>query len=175
MQKGRPQHRPETLGILSALDSVESIFLQIYKYLLLIALVLGSAFIVWFFIGVQNDSERSFLRLYFGAAYLFLVFWVVGSFAMIKRRQARSSPAGMTQTASPVPEPPIGASVDPAPPPGINAAPSKDARPAASALTPQQIVIVVMVFLLAVGTFSVILLMLQGLSIAPLDSGRALK
>ena len=55
--KARPQHRPETLGMLSALDSVESIFLQIYKYLLLIALVLGSVFIVWFSIGVQNDSE----------------------------------------------------------------------------------------------------------------------
>ena len=71
--KARPQHRPETLGMLSALDSVESIFLQIYKYLLLIALVLGSVFIVWFFIGVQNDSERSFLRLYVVMVFLLAV------------------------------------------------------------------------------------------------------
>jgi hypothetical protein len=67
----------------------------------------------------------------------------------------------MAQTAS---EPAIRASVDPAPPPGVKAAPSKDAPPAPSALTPQQIVIVVMVFVFAVGTFSVILLMLKGLS-----------
>jgi hypothetical protein len=237
----RPQPRPEALGVLSALDSVESSVLQVYKYALILGLVLGSVFIVWFFISTQNDAERSFLRLYFGAAYLFLVFWVVGSFVMIKRRQARSSgeqtgiqrinfqiqqatetimlnetslqaarmwvaagetiesvcgyinpeykqwvaakrqafemavkravaarmsqetaaaagrsPAGMTQ-------PPNRASVDPAPPSGVNAAPSKDAPPAASALTVQQIVIVVMVFLFAVGTFSVILLMLRGL------------
>jgi|SRR6266508_1991243 len=160
----RPQPRPETLGMLSTLDSVESIVLQVYKYVLIIGLILGSVFIVWFFINVQNDSERSFLRLYFGAAYLFLVIWVVGSFVMIKRRQARSERDRMTQTASPVPEPPIGASVDPAPPPGVKAASSKDAPPAPSALTPQQIVIVVMVFVFAVGTFSVILLMLKGLS-----------
>jgi hypothetical protein len=143
--------RPEALGMLSALDSVESIVLQVYKYALSLGLVLGSVFIVWFFISTQNDAERSFLRLYFGAAYLFLVFWVVGSFVMIKRRQARSLPAGMTQTNSLVPEPPIRGSVDPAP----------------SALTPQQIVIVVMVFLFAVGTFSVILLMLRGLPELP--------
>jgi hypothetical protein len=168
--------RPETLGMLSTLDSVESIILQVYKYVLIIGLVLGSVFIVWFFfIGVQNDSERGLLRLYFGAAYLSLVIWVVGSFVMIKRRQARSSPAGMTQTASPVPEPVIRASVDPALPPGVKAAPSKDAPPAPSALTPQQIVIVVMVFAFAVGTFSVILLMLKGLVvIAALGTGRAL-
>jgi hypothetical protein len=159
----RSQPRPETLRMLSTLDSVESGVLQVYKYVLIIGLVLGSVFIVWFFIGVQNDSERSFLRLYFGAGYVFLVVWVVGSLAMIKRRQARSSPAGKTQTASPVPESPIRAGIDPAPPPGVKAAPSKDAPPAASALTPQQIVIVVMVFLFAVGTFSVILLMLRGL------------
>jgi hypothetical protein len=160
----RPQPRSETLRMLSTLDSVESIVLQVYKYVLIIGLILGSVFIVWFFINVQNDSERSFLRLYFGAAYLFLVIWVVGSFVMIQRRQARSSHDRMTQTASPVPESPIGASVAPAPPPGVKAAPSKDAPPAPSALTPQQIVIVVMVFVFAVGTFSVILLMLKGLS-----------
>jgi hypothetical protein len=34
----------------------------------------------------------------------------------------------------------------------VKAAPSKDARPAAAALTPRQIVIVVMVFVLAVAT-----------------------
>ena len=147
----RPQPRPEALGVLSALDSVESSVLQVYKYALILGLVLGSVFIVWFFISTQNDAERSFLRLYFGAAYLFLVFWVVGSFVMIKRRQARSLPAGMTQTNSIVPEPPIRGSVDPAP----------------SALTPQQIVIVVMVFLFAVGTFSVIVLMLRGLPELP--------
>lgn len=153
-----PQPRPETSGLLSTLDSVESIVLQVYKYVLIVGLILGSVFIVWFFIATQNDAERSFLRLYFGAGYLFLVFWVVGSFVVIKRRQVR-----MTQTAFPVPEPPIRASVDPAPPPGVKAAPSKDAHPAASALTPQQIVIVVMVFMFAVGSFSVILLMLRGM------------
>jgi hypothetical protein len=245
------QPRPETLGVLSTLDSVESIVLRVYKYALILGLVLGSVFIVWFFISTQNAAERSFLRLYFGAAYLFLVFWVVGSFVMIKRRQARisgdqtgiqrinfqiqqatetimlnetslqaarmwvaagetiesvcgyinpeykqwdavkrqafemavkgavaarmpqetaaaagRSPAGRTQIASPVPEL-IRASVEPAPAPGVRAAPSKDAHPAASALTPQQIVIVVMVFVFAVGTFSVIFLMLKGLPQLP--------
>ena len=154
----RPQPRPETVGLLSSLDSVESIVLQVYKYVLILGLILGSVFIVWFFIALQTDAERSFLRLYFGAAYLFLVFWVVVSFVMIKRRRAR-----MTQTASPVPEPPIRASVDPFSPPGVKAAPSKDGRSAPSALTPQQIIIVVMVFVFAVATFSVILLMLRGL------------
>jgi hypothetical protein len=47
--------------------------------------------------------------------------------------------------------------------PGVKTAPSKDDRPSASALTPQQIVIVVMVFLFVVGTFSFILLMFRGL------------
>ena len=150
----RPQPRSETVGLLSSLDSVESIVLQVYKYVLILGLILGSVFIVWFFIATQNDAERSFLRLYFGAAYLFLVVWVVGSLAMIKRRQARGSRAGMTQ-------PPNRASVEPASPPGVKAAPSKDASP--KALTVQQIVIVVMVFVFAVATFSVILLMLRGL------------
>ena len=125
--------------------------------MLILGLILGSVFIVWFFIATQNDAERSFLRLYFGAAYLFLVFWVVGSFVMIKRRQAR-----MTQAASPVPELPIRASVDPFSPPGVKDAPSKGGRSALSA-TPQQIVIVVMVFVFAVATFSVIMLMMRGL------------
>jgi hypothetical protein len=62
----RPQPRPETLRMLAKLDSVESTFVEIYKYLLIIALTLGSVFIVWFFINVQNDAERSFLRFYFG-------------------------------------------------------------------------------------------------------------
>ncbi len=70
----------------------------------------------------------------------------------------------MTQTASPVPEPPIGASVDPAPPAGVKAESSKDSPPAESALTAQQIVIV---FVFAVGTFSVIFLMLKGLPQLP--------
>lgn len=159
----RPPSRPETSRMLSALDSVDSIVLQVYKHALILGLVLGSVFIVWFFITTQNDAERSFLRLYFGAAYLFLLFWVVGSFVMINRQQARKSSAGMTQTASPVPEPAIRASGDYARFPGVKAAPSKDAHPAPPALTPQQIVIVIMVFLLAVGTFSVILFMLRGL------------
>jgi hypothetical protein len=164
----RPQARPETLRTLSTLDSVESIVLQVYNYVLIIGLILGSVFIVWFFINVQNDSERSFLRLYFGAAYLFLVIWVVGSFVMIKRRrQAWSARDRMTQTASPVPEPPIGASLDPAPPAGVKAESSKDSPPAESALTAQRIVIVVMVFVFAVGTFSVIFLMLKGLPQLP--------
>ena len=163
----RPQPRPETLRILATLESVESTVLQVYKYLLIIGLVLGSVCIIWLFINVQNDAERSFLRLYFGAAYLVLVFWVIGSLVVIKRRQARSSPAAMTQTAPAASEPALRASVDPAPPPGVRAAPSKDDPLASSALTPQQIVIVVMVFLFAVGTFSVILLMWQGLPELP--------
>jgi hypothetical protein len=243
--QARPEKlRPETLRMLSTLDSVESGVLHIYKYVLIIGLILGSVFIVWFFINVQDDVGR-FL---FGAGYLFLVVWVVGSFVMIKRRQSRisggqtgiqrinfqiqqatetimlnesslqaariwiaagetiesvcgyinpeykqwdavkrqafegavkgalaarmpqetaaaaqRSPVGMTRTTSPAPEPAVRASFEPAPPPGVGAAPSKDAAPASSALTPQQIVIVVMVFLFAVGTFSFILLMLQGL------------
>ncbi len=163
----RPQARPETLRMLSTLDSVESIVFQVYNYVLIIGLILGSVFIVWFFINVQNDSDRSFLRLYFGAAYLFLVIWFVGSFVMIKRRQARSARDRMTQTASPVPEPPIGASLDPVPPAGVKAESSKDSPPAESALTAQRIVIVVMVFVFAVGTFSVIFLMLKGLPQLP--------
>jgi len=234
----RPQRqsRPETLGLLSALDSAESSFLEIYKYLLMIALAAGTVFIVWFFMNVRNDAERDFLRLYFGGGYLFLVFWVVGSFVMIKRRRARisggqtgiqsinfqipqatetillnetslqaarmwiaagetiesvcghinpeykqwdgvkrqafemavkgavaagNSPAAMAQTASPPPKFPTHVGIDLTS--GVKAAPSKDDRPSASALTPQQIVIVVMVFLFAVGTFSVILLMFRGL------------
>jgi hypothetical protein len=158
----QPPPRPETSRMLSKLDSVESIFLEIYKYVLILALILGSVFIVWFFINVHNDAERSFLRLYFGGAYLFLVFCVVGNLVAIKRRQARTSLAGMTQTASPVPEPAIRASVDPAPSSGIKTAPSQDARPAQSALTVQEIVVIIMVFVFAVGTFSVVLLMLRG-------------
>ena len=155
----RPQPRPVTVGLLSTLESVESMVLQVYKYVLIIGLILGSVFIVWFLIATQNDAERSFLRLYFGAAYLFLVFWVVGSFVVIKRQQARNS----GEQTSPVPEPAIRASVDPAPPPGVKAAPLKDAGLAPSALTPKQIVIVVMVFVFAAATFSVILLMVRGL------------
>jgi hypothetical protein len=151
----RPQPRPETLPVLSRLDSVESTLLQFYKYVLIIGLVLGTLFIIWFFINVQHDAEASFLRLYFGGAYLFLVVWVVGSLVMIKRRRARISPAE-TKSA-------IRASIEPAPPPGVKAAGSKDAPPAPAVLTPQQIVMVVMVFVFAVGTFSVILLMFQGL------------
>ena len=155
----RPQPRPEAIGLLSTLDSVESIVLQVYKYVLILGLILGSVFIVWFFIATQNDAERSFLRLYFGAAYLFLVFWVVGSFVVIKRQQA---PRSSEQTSS-VLKPSIRANSDPVSPPGVKAAPSKDAGPVQSALTPQQIVIVVMVFVFAVATFSVILLMVRGL------------
>jgi hypothetical protein len=158
----QPQPRPETSRMLSTLDSVESIFLEIYKYVLILALILGSVFIVWFFINVHNDAERSFLRLYFGGAYLFLVFCVVGNLVAIKWRQARTSLAGMTQTASPVPEPAIRASVDPPLPAGVKTAPSQDARPAQSALTLQEIVVIIMVFVFAVGTFSVVLLMLRG-------------
>ena len=235
----RPQRqsRPETLRLLSALDSVESVVLQVYKYALILAVVLGSVFIVWFFNSTQNDAERDFLRLYFGGGYLFLVFWVVGSFVMIKRRRARisggqtgipsinfqipqattetillnetslqaarmwitagetiesvcghinpeykqwdavkrrafemavkgavasgNSPAAMAQTTSPPPQFPTHVGIDLTP--GVKTAPSKDDRPSESALTPQQIVIVVMVFLFAVGTFSVILLMFRGL------------
>ena len=155
----RPQPRPETVGLLSTLNSVESIVLQVYKYVLILGLILGSVFIVWFFITTQNDAERGLLRLYFGAAYLFLVVWVVGSFVVIKRRQVRNT---REQTSS-VPKPAIRASVDPAPPPGVKAAPLKDAGPAPSALTPKQIVIVVMVFVSAVATISVILLMARAL------------
>jgi hypothetical protein len=157
----RPQPRPETLRMLSRLDSVESTFLEIYKYVLIIGLVLASVFIVWFFINLHNDAERSFLQLYFGAAYLVLLFWVVGNLVMIKRRQARRSLAGTTQTASPVPEPTIRTSVDPAPPAGVKTVASQEARPAPSALTLQEIVIIIMVFVFAVGTFSVVLLMLR--------------
>ena len=154
----RPQPRPEKAGLLSTLDSVESIVLQVYKYVLILGLILGSVFIVWFFIATQNDAERSFLRLYFGAAYLFLVFWVVGSFVVIKRR-VRS----FDKQTSPVPEPSIRPSVDPFLHPSVKATPSKDAGQPPSALTPQQIVIVVMVFVFAVATFSVIMLMMRGL------------
>jgi hypothetical protein len=225
----RPQRqsRPETLGLLSALDSAESSFLEIYKYLLMIALAAGTVFIVWFFMNVQNDAQRDFLRLYFGGGYLFLVFWVVGSFVMIKRRRARisggqpglpsinlqipqatetillnetslqaarmwiaagetiesvcghispeykqwdgvkrqafemavkgaaatgNSPAAMAQTASPPPQ--FHTRVSIALTPGVKTGPWKDDRSSASALTPQQIVLGVMVFLFAVGTFS---------------------
>jgi hypothetical protein len=158
----RPQPRPETSGMLSTLDSVESTVLEIYKYVLILGLVLASVFIGWLFINAHNDAARSFPQLYFGAAYLLLVVWVVGNLVMIKRRQARRSQAGMTQTASPVPEPAIRASVDPAPPADTKTAPSQDARPAPSGLTLQEIVIIIMVFVFAVGTFSVVLLMLRG-------------
>jgi len=156
------EHRPEAARMLFALDSVESIVLQVYKYALIIGLVLGSVFIVWFFINVESDAESSFLRLYFGAAYLFLAFWVIGSFVILKRRQAQSSSTGITQTTLSVSDAPIRASLDPPPPSDGEASPSKDSRPAASRLTPQQIVIVVMVFVLAVASVSVLLLMWEG-------------
>jgi hypothetical protein len=158
----RPQPRPETSRMLSSLDSVESAVLEIYKYVLIVGLVLASVFIGWLFINAYNDATRTFPQFYFGAAYLLLVVWVVGNLVMIKRRQARSSLARMTQTASPVPEPAIRASVDPAPPADIKTAPLQDARPAPSGLTLQEIVIIIMVFVFAVGTFSVVLLMLRG-------------
>lgn len=158
----RPQPRPETLRMLSTLDSVESTFLDIYKYVLILGLVLASVFIVWLFINVYNDAERSFPQLYFGAAYLLLVVWVVGNLVMIKRRQGRRSLAAMTQTASPVREPAIGASVDPTPPADIKTSPSQGAHPTPLGLTLQEIIIVIMVFVFAVGTFGVVLLMLQG-------------
>lgn len=156
----RPQPRPETSSMLSTLDSVESTVLEIYKYLLIIALVLGSVFIVWFFINVQNDAERSFLRLYFGVAYLVLVFWVIGNLVTIKRRQARRSLAAMAQTASPVSEPAMRARVNPVPPVDITS-PSQAAHPTPLGLTPQEIIIVLVVFLFAVGTFSLVLLMFR--------------
>jgi hypothetical protein len=164
----RPQPQPEILGRLSALDSIESSVLRIYKYALIVALVLGSVFIVWFFLNVEKEAERSFLRLYFGAAYLFLVFWVLGSFvAMKRRRQARNSPAARIQAAAPLSEPPLRGSINPAASFGDKVEPSKDVAPAASALTPQQIVIVILAFVFAVATFTVILLMLQGLPDLP--------
>jgi hypothetical protein len=156
----RPQPRPETLRMLAKLDSVESTFVEIYKYLLIIALALGSVFIVWFFINVQNDAERSFLRFYFGVAYLVLVFWVVGNLVMIKRRQAQRALADMAQSVSPVTEPAIRASVDPAPVADVKTSPSQGARMTPLGLTQQEIIIVIMVFLFACGTFSVVLLML---------------
>ena len=243
----RPQPRPETLGMLSTLDSVESVLLQIYKYLLIVVLVLASVFIVWFFIGVQNDAHRSFLRLYFGIAYLFLVCWVAGSFAVIKRRKARGarpihrssgidfqvrhtaetvaldetsldaarmylaagetlesvcgyihpkykqwhpsqrqvfemalssalahapgraaaaasgSTAPMNQSEDPSPARPIRASVQPAPAPAVGTAPPQEATRKARGLTTQQVLVVAVVFVLAVATFSVILLMMRGL------------
>jgi hypothetical protein len=101
----RPQPRSETSRMLSTLDSVESTVLEIYKYVLILGLVLASVFIGWLLINAHNDAARSFPQLYFVAAYLLLVVWVVGNLVMIKRRQARRSPAAMAQTASPAPEP----------------------------------------------------------------------
>jgi hypothetical protein len=149
------------LRILSTLDSVESTFLEIYKYVLILGLILASVFIVWFFTNVPNDAERGFLGIFFGAGYLFLLFWVVGNLVMIKRRQARRSLAGMTQTASLVPEPAIRASVDPAPPSDIKSSPSQAAPPTPLGLTEQESIIVIVVFLFVVGTFSFVLLMFR--------------
>lgn len=87
----RSQPRHDAVRMLSTLDSVESIVLQVYKCLLLFALVAGTVFMVWLFIAAQSDSQRTILRLYLGAGYLFLLFWVGGSFAMIKRRETRKS------------------------------------------------------------------------------------
>jgi hypothetical protein len=123
----RPQPRPETSRMLSTLDSVESTVLEIYKYVLILGLVLASVFIGWLFINAHNDAARSFPQRYFGAAYVLLVVWVVGNLVMIKRRQARRSLAGMTQTASP--EPVLRASVAPGPPAGIKTAPSQSTHP----------------------------------------------
>jgi hypothetical protein len=89
-----------------------------------------------------------------------LVFWVVGNLVMIKRRQARRSLADMAQTASPVTEPAIRASVDPTPVADVKTSPSQGARMTPLGLTQQEIIIVIMVFLFACGTFSVVLLML---------------
>jgi hypothetical protein len=132
---------------------------------LILGLVLAFVFIGWLLINAHNDAARSFPQLYFVAAYLLLVVWVVGNLVMIKRRQARRSLAGMTQTASPVPA--IRAGVDPAPPADIKTSPSQEARPAPVGLTLQEIVIIIMVFVAAVGTFSVVLLMLRGLPRLP--------
>ena len=155
----RPQPRPETLRILSTLDSVESTVLEIYKYVLIVGLVLASAFIGWLFINAHNDAARSFPQFYFGAGYLLLVVWVVGNLVMIKRRQARRALAAIAQTASPAFEPAIRASVNPAPPADIKAS-SQSGRMTPLGLTSQEIVMVIMVFLFVAGTFSVILLML---------------
>jgi hypothetical protein len=163
----RPQPRPETSRILSTLDSVESTVLEIYKYVLILGLVLASVFIGWLFINAHNDAARSFPQLYFGAAYLLLVVWVVGNLVMIKRRQGRRSLAAMTQTAAPVAEPAIRAGVDPTPPADIKTSPWQGAQPTPFGLTLQEIVIIIVVFVFAVGTFSVVLLMLRGLPRLP--------
>lgn len=148
-----PKPTAEALRVVATLDSVESITLQVYKYLLLIALIAGTLFIGWFFINVQQEAERDFLRVYFGAAYLFLVVWVVGSFVVIRRRQARQTPRG-TEAPAAAPAGPLANTKEPS---SINTA-NND-----SSLTPQQIVIVIMVFVLATGTFAAALLMLRGL------------
>jgi hypothetical protein len=145
--------------MLSTLDSVESTVLEIYKYVLIVGLVLASAFIGWLFINAHNDAARSFPQFYFGAGYLLLVVWVVGNLVMIKRRQARRALAAIAQTASPAFEPAIRASVNPAPPADIKAS-SQSGRMTPLGLTSQEIVMVIMVFLFVAGTFSVILLML---------------
>jgi hypothetical protein len=152
--------RPETLRILFALDSVESTVLEIYKYVLIVGLILASVFVVWFFIKLPNASERSFLAIFFGAGYLFLLFWVVGNLVMIKRRQARRSLAAMAQSASPATEQALRASIDPASPADIKTSPSEGSRMTPLGLTQQEIIIVIMVFVFVAGTVSVVLLML---------------
>jgi hypothetical protein len=103
----------------------------------------------------------------FRSAYLLLVVWVVGNLVMIKRRQGRRSLAAMTQTAAPVAEPAIRAGVDPTPPADIKTSPWQGAQPTPFGLTLQEIVIIIVVFVFAVGTFSVVLLMLRGLPRLP--------
>jgi hypothetical protein len=157
--RSRPQRRPERLKMLSTLDSVESTVLEIYKYVLILGLILASVFVVWFFINLNNTAERSFLAIFVGGGYLFLLFWLVGNLVMIRRRRARRPLARMTQTASPVPEPAIRASVDPAPPADIKTSPAQGAGITLLGLTQQEIITVMVVFLFACGTFSVVLLM----------------
>jgi hypothetical protein len=86
---------------------------------------------------------------------------------MIKRRKARRSLAAMTQTAAPVAEPAIRAGVEPAPLRDIKTSPPQGAHPTPFGLTVQEIVIIIMVFVFAVGTFSVVLLMLRGFPALP--------
>jgi hypothetical protein len=87
----RPRHTPGTLKVLPTLDSVESIILKVYKYVLILAVILATAFMVWLFADPKRDYERNFMRLYLGIGYLFLLGWAAGSLAMIrKRRQERA-------------------------------------------------------------------------------------
>lgn len=134
----RHQPTPETLKVLSSLDSVESILLRVYKYSLILVLVLATAFMVWLFVDPRRDYERNFMRFYLGIGYLFLIGWAGGTLVTIRRRRQERGGGNVHVTVA-------------------------KAQPAVSEfrMSPMQVATAVAVFLAGIALFSILLMLFR--------------